>query len=83
MQESTTEKAVAKFSVNKNVTIKKPPTMFESSSQFQQEEKGTPETFTKRDRRPSTAACPSCWGMGVKGIEIVYGEEKLFCSGPA
>jgi hypothetical protein len=35
-----------------------------------------------RDRRPSTAACPACWAMGVKETEIVYGEGKKFCTGP-
>jgi hypothetical protein len=36
-----------------------------------------------RDRRPMTSACLACWAMdGDKGIEIVYGEEKIFCTGP-
>ncbi len=30
---------------------------------------------TQRHRRPSTAACLAC-------IEIVYGEEKIFCTEP-
>jgi hypothetical protein len=34
-----------------------------------------------RDRRSGTAACLSLLGDGNKGIEIVYGEEKILCTG--
>jgi hypothetical protein len=34
-----------------------------------------------RDRRPSTAACFACWAMEQK-VEIVYGEEIIFCTRP-
>ncbi len=27
-----------------------------------------------------TAACPACWAIGNKRIEIVYYEEKIFCT---
>jgi hypothetical protein len=33
-----------------------------------------------RDRRFSTTACPDCWAMGPNEFEIVYGEEKIFCT---
>jgi hypothetical protein len=75
MQENRTEKAVAKFSVNKIVTKNHLPCLKVAHS-FNRKNKVPPETRTIRDRRPSTAACPACCGMGVKGIEIVYGKEK-------
>jgi hypothetical protein len=38
--------------------------------------KGNSQRHILRDRWPSTAACPACWGDGNKRIEIVYSEEK-------
>ena len=42
---------------------------------------GIPETHTKRDRRPSTAACPSCWAMGQMHWNSVWWEKKYFALG--
>jgi hypothetical protein len=39
------------------------------------------QRHTQRDRRPSTAACSALLGDGDKGIETVYGEEKIFVLG--
>jgi hypothetical protein len=39
-----------------------------------------PETYT--NRQASHHGClPSLLSDGEKGIEIVYGEEKIFCTG--
>ncbi len=40
-----------------------------------------PETHTKRQATHHDCL-PSLLGDGDKGIEIVYGEEKIFCTGP-
>jgi len=35
-----------------------------------------------RDRRRGTTACPPCWAMGTNRVKyIVYGEEKILCTG--
>jgi hypothetical protein len=40
-------------------------------------------TETHIKRKATQQGClPSLLGDGVKGIEIVYGEEKIFCTGP-
>jgi hypothetical protein len=41
------------------------------------------EVHILRNRRSSTAACPlpSLLGNGDKGIEKIYGEGKIFCTG--
>ncbi len=33
------------------------------------------------DRRPSTTACPACWGDGDKGIEKCEVRKQIFCTG--
>jgi hypothetical protein len=39
------------------------------------------QRHTLRDRRPSTTGCKLA-GHGEKRIDIVYYEEKVFCTGP-
>ncbi len=41
------------------------------------------QRHTLRDRRPSTAACPACWAMGDKRIEILYDKKKIYCTVPS
>ncbi len=42
---------------------------------------GIPETHTKRDRRPSTAACPACWAMGPKHWNSAWWVKRYFALG--
>ncbi len=41
----------------------------------------SPQRYILRDRRRGTTVCPACWVNGDKWIEIVCGEEKIFCTG--
>jgi hypothetical protein len=58
------------FGAHRLMTWKSPDNMF------------VPETHTKR-QATQHSCLPSLLGDGVKGIEIVYVEEKnIFCTGP-